>query len=130
MTSLAIKPEVSLNTVIALLVAGGALYLAWKIKNGVSDVADDLGEWWEGVDLNPLDKEGTIGKIFSPPPYSYETLDTAARKALAAKGKNIDNYRIYLPLPGEKLPPDSWKVTYKGTVYTYIPKNSKPIFSI
>jgi hypothetical protein len=128
MTSIAIKPELSINTVIALLVAGGALYLAWKIKNGVSDVADDLGNWWDSVDLNPLDSKGTIGSLFTTP-YTYESLESAARKALAAKGQNIDNYRLHLLMPGEKLPAGSWYVTYKGVKHLYVPK-SQPIYSL
>jgi hypothetical protein len=127
MTSIAIKPELSVNTVVALLVAGGALYLAWKIKNGVSDVADDLGNWWEGVDLNPFDKAGTIGQIFTPS-VSYDTFEVAARKALAAKGRNIDNYVLYTAKSGEKLPPDSWSVTWQGKVFYYIPRSSVGTF--
>lgn len=127
MTSIAIKPEVSVNTVVALLVAGGALYLAWKIKNGVSDAAEDLGNWWESVDLNPFDSQGSIGQIFTPA-VTYSSLEAAARGALAAQGRNVDNYLLYTPKPGEKLPPDSWTVKWQGKTFYYIPKSSVGTF--
>ena len=122
-----IKPEVSINTLLSVLVIGGVIYLGWKMKNGLSDVTDSVGDWWNSVDLNPLDSQGMIGSLITTPAI-VDSLEVAAKKALAAKGRNIDNYLLYFPKSGEKLPADSWSVKYQGKTYYYIPKSSVGTF--
>lgn len=122
-----IKPELSVNTVLAVAVVGGLLYAAYKVKQGIGSVTDSVGDWWQGVDLNPFDSAGAIGSIINTPAI-VDDLATAARKALAAKGRNIENYVQYFPKAGEKLPADSWAVKYNGKTYYYIPKASVGTF--
>jgi len=122
-----IKPELSVNTVLSIVVLAGLIYAAYRIKNGIGSVTDSVGDWWQGVDLNPFDSQGTIGSIVTTPAI-VDDLATAARKALAAKGRNIDNYIQYFPKSGEKLPPDSWTVKYQNKTYYYIPKSSVGTF--
>lgn len=122
-----IKPEVSLNTMLSVVALAGLLYAAYKIKQGIGSVSDSVGDWWEGVDLNPFDDQGIIGSVINTPAI-VEDLATAAKKALAAKGKNIDNYILYFPKAGEKLPADSWSVKYQNKTYYYIPRSSVGTF--
>lgn len=124
---LQVKPELSLNTALALLAVVGVMYAAYRVKQGIGSVTDSVGDWWEGVDLNPFDSQGTIGSVINTPAI-IDDLATAARKALAAKGKNIDNYIQYFPKAGEKLPADSWSVKYQNKTYYYIPKSSVGTF--
>lgn len=122
-----IKPEVSLNTMLSVVALAGLIFAAYKIKQGIGSVSDNVGEWWDSVDLNPFDNQGTIGSVINTPAI-IDNLATAARKALSAKGKNIDNYIQYFPKSGEKLPPDSWSVKYQNKTYYYIPKSSVGTF--
>ncbi len=119
-----IKPEVSINTVLAVGAVIGVVYFAYKLKQGVGDVADNIGNWWEGVDLNPFDLNGSLSLS---PKTEPDSLQTAARKAMAAKGKNIDEYRFYYPaIEGQKLPAGAWTITYQNKTHYLVPK--KPLF--
>ena len=122
-----IKPELSVNTVLSVVVLAGLVYAAYRIKSGLGSVSDSVSNWWDGVDLNPFDAQGSIGSIVNTPAI-VDDLATAARKALAAKGRDIANYVQYFPKAGEKLPPDSWTVKYSGKTYYYIPKSSVGTF--
>lgn len=125
MTTMSVKPEVSLNTIVALAAVAGVIYIGYKMKNGIGSIGGSVVDFVKNVDLNPFDSNGVFGLTVSP---AVTDLATAARKALAAKGKNIDNYILYYPKAGEKLPADSWKVTYQGKIYTYIPRSSVGTF--
>lgn len=125
MTTLAVKPEISLNTIVALAAVVGVIYIGYRIKNGVGSIGGSVVDFVKNVDINPFDSNGFLGLTVSP---AVTSLANAAKQALAAKGKNIDNYVLYYPRPGEKLPADSWSVVYQGKTYYYIPKSSVGTF--
>jgi len=123
--ALQIKPEISINTIVALAAVAGVIFIGYKLKNGVSNIGGEVIDFVKNVDLNPFDSNGFLGLTVSP---AVTNLEAVARKALAAKGKNLDNFVLYFPQPGEKLPAGSWSVSYQGKLYYYIPKASVGTF--
>lgn len=123
--ALTVKPEISLNTIAAVAAVLGVIYIGYKIKNGVGDIGGSVFNFVKNVDLNPFDSNGFLGLTVSP---AVTNLANAARTALAAKGQNYDNFVLYYPKAGEKLPANSWSVVYQGKTYYYIPKSSVGTF--
>lgn len=112
----------------ALLIA--AIFVAYKVWKAGSWVSDKVGGAVDAVVSAVSGAASAAGDVITGA-TAGEVLE-ACRAALKAKGQNPDDYYMMWPqpTPGQKLPPGSWVVKYKGKNYYFAKKGASPLFTL